>query len=140
MWQAAILRNALCRKLRSFAVVLCPNTALCKQVKSVADSLTTQEGHCLASTEFAYDVIADVSCSPDIVVSTPAGLLSCLKDLDRSFVNEWLAGIASVVIDEADMLMTGGYHPKLKMLMEVKYDDNKSILTQSCDDTGFNNS
>lgn len=112
-------------------MVLCPNIALCKQVKSVADSLTTQDGHCLASTEFAYNVVADASRNPDIVISTPAGLLSCLKDIDRNIANEWLAGVGHVVIDEADMLMTGGCFPKLRLLVEVNLMITRTILTES---------
>lgn len=110
----------VCRALRSFALVLCPNGTLCKQVKAVADSLTTPEGESLVNTDMAYNVIADSSCNPDIVVATPGGLLSTLRDLDRDYANDWLAGVGNIVFDEADMLMTGGYSSKVHILVEVR--------------------
>lgn len=71
-------------------------------------------------TDMAYNVIADSSRNPDIVIATPGGLLSSLRDLDRGYVNDWLAGVGNIVFDEADMLMTGGYSSKVQILVEVR--------------------
>ncbi|GMH38767.1 hypothetical protein BSKO_06651 [Bryopsis sp. KO-2023] len=111
--------NKSVRAIRSFAVVLCPNGTLCNQVKSVADALTTPDGTSLATTMMVYQAMTEASRRPDVVVATPAGLLSTLRDLDKDFAMDWIAGVGHLVVDEADMLMTGGYCSKLQKIVEL---------------------
>lgn len=70
--------------------MLCPNAALCEQVKQVADSLVDGSGKPLVIT-------AQVSSSqpppfdiPDIVVTTPASLINCTQG--SYFGPEWTRG------------------------------------------------
>ncbi|EOY00351.1 DEA(D/H)-box RNA helicase family protein isoform 5 [Theobroma cacao] len=63
---------------------------------------------------------------PDIIVSTPAALLNNIdpKEIHRS---DFIRGIKYVVFDEADMLLSGGFHNHVIRLMHMLRFDEKLL-------------
>lgn len=72
------------------ALVLCPNAALCNQVKSVADSLTNLEGTPLLDTAHVSSSSPPPFNIPDILVCTPASLISVTQA--SHYGPEWTKG------------------------------------------------
>ena len=72
------------------ALVLCPNAALCQQVKQVADSLVNSEGRPLLTTAQISSSLPPPFDVPDIVVTTPASLINCTEG--SHFGPEWTRG------------------------------------------------
>jgi hypothetical protein len=72
------------------ALVLCPNAALCEQVVAAAHALKDPEsGAPLAAVAFVSAQSPPPVRLPDIVVSTPGGLLSLLDSGGPAYGYEW---------------------------------------------------
>ncbi len=72
------------------ALVLCPNAALCNQVKLVADSLTDLDGKPLLETAHVSNSTPPPFTVPDIVVTTPASLINITEA--SHYGPEWTKG------------------------------------------------
>jgi superfamily II DNA/RNA helicase len=112
------------RYRKHLALVLCPNAALCQQVVAAASSLRDSEGKTLLSACQVSSSKAPPFQVPDIVVSTPGALLNLLKDDGYNYGQLWSeAGLSRrvkhIVVDEADLLITGGYIKDLTRLLDV---------------------
>ncbi|XP_047312014.1 DEAD-box ATP-dependent RNA helicase 16 [Impatiens glandulifera] len=109
------------KRLAPTAFVLVPTRELCQQVYSVVQSLIE---FCrvqfrvvqLASTMTSSDMKTVLAGIPDILVSTPACIRTCLsagviqpKSLQDS--------LSFLVLDEADLLLSYGYEDDLKALV-----------------------
>ena len=111
------------------SLILCPNQELCRQVERVASSVfRDRDGVTI------FPVSAVTSSAPPIrkpagggetygaggVVATPAGLWTWLRDhwgLKSSFSIGFVRNLRSVVLDEGDMLFSGGYIRPLQSLL-----------------------
>ncbi|CAI5527744.1 unnamed protein product [Closterium sp. Naga37s-1] len=96
---------------RKFALVLCPNAALCRQVMEMALSLRSPDNRPLLAVEAVVGGQAWPSTPPDVVVATPAALFNHLFAFDpkQRRRSAFVRDVALVVADEADMLLSGGY-------------------------------
>lgn len=102
------------------ALVLVPTRELCQQVHSETTSLLE---HCggtwkavqLTSSMSASSLRAALAGPPDIVISTPACLAMCIleKIIRVSSLQERLS---SLVLDEADLLLSYGYEEDIRNL------------------------
>ncbi|KAL1537047.1 DEAD-box ATP-dependent RNA helicase 16 [Salvia divinorum] len=100
--------------------ILVPTRELCQQVYSEVTSLIEQ---CrvqlkvvqLRSTMSASDLKTSLAGLPDIVVSTPACVHTCLKNgiLQAKALQE---SLSVLVLDEADLLLSYGYEDDIKAL------------------------
>ena len=88
-WQQPQL---MCREgsITPGALVLCPNAALCHQVKLVADSLTDSSGAPLLQTAHVSSSSPPPFNVPDILVSTPASLINVTEA--SHYGPEWTRG------------------------------------------------
>lgn len=105
--------------------MLCPNTALCQQVVSVAKALLAPDGKSLLSAVQVSSSNPPPFNTPDIVVSTPGALMTLMLEAGEYYGRMWTAdGLAAyvrhVVVDEADLLVTGGYVKDLTRLLDVR--------------------
>lgn len=103
------------------ALVLCPNAALCNQVKLVADSLTDLDGKPLLETAHVSNSTPPPFTVPDIVVTTPASLINITEA--SHYGPEWtkggiLARMHHVVLDEADLLLSGGFERDVSRILD----------------------
>ncbi|KAK3255792.1 hypothetical protein CYMTET_35046, partial [Cymbomonas tetramitiformis] len=109
---------------RSYALVLCPNGALRDQVVAVANNvlvhpdtaLPVLHTHALKPGE---DGLWRVSC--DVVVTTPALLLNELMQRAVPTYRRatFFESVRHIVVDEADMLMTGGFSRDVKQIFQL---------------------
>jgi len=127
------------------ALILCPNAALCDQVVSVASSafIDPLTGESMISTAFVSTQNAPPLTIPDIVVSTPGSLASFIDGAGPMFGEEWTReGLASwvrhVVLDEADLLLSGGYAKHLKIIMDrLREGDRERVAQRICTEIGM---
>ena len=70
--------------------MLCPNAALCNQVKLVADSLTQSNGASLLQTAHVSSSSPPPFKVPDILVATPASLINVTQA--AHYGAEWTRG------------------------------------------------
>jgi superfamily II DNA/RNA helicase len=109
---------------RWMALVLCPNTALCQQVVRLASSLPRPGGGALLRACHINSRSPPPFEAPDVVVATPGALVTLFNDRGVSYGAAWTAeGVASrtavLVVDEADLLLQGGYEKDVIRLLDV---------------------
>lgn len=102
------------------ALVLIPTRELCQQVHSEVTALLE---HCggtwkaaqLTSSMSGPSLRAALGEGPDILISTPACLAMCiLEKIIR--VSSWQEGLSTLVLDEADLLLSYGYEDDIRNL------------------------
>lgn len=80
---------------------------------------------------------------PDFVVTTPGSLASLLDGAGPAFSEDWTrAGLASwvrsVVLDEADLLLSGGYTKHLSIIMDLlRAGDRERAIKRVCAELGI---
>ena len=131
------------RKFRSAVLVLCPNALLCEQVVSVVERTFNDAVRCLyvSSQSISYDNTGGQF--PDVVVTTPVALHSLLTGVGPMIGPEWtfegLNGWARyVVLDEADMLLSGAYGKKIEHVLEaLRGGDRERAARRACEEVGI---
>eukprot|EP00392_Amoebophrya_sp_AT5.2_P000882 g884.t1 len=106
-------------------VVLVPSKELCIQVATEAEKLAE---YCFAENiSIAYylsgEPMASSSTPPTILVTSPTGLLEWL-----SLKQEKLENLQSLVVDEADLMMTYGYDEEVAKLKDFLPKAYQAIL------------
>jgi hypothetical protein len=106
------------------ALILCPNAALIQQVLATIRALKGADGEPLLAACQVSSSLPPPFETPDVVVATPGGLVTLLRESGRHYGPLWspeglARRVAHVVVDEADLLTTGGYAKDLELLLEV---------------------
>lgn len=115
------------------ALILCPNPALCNQVKLVADSLTNGQGAPLLNTAHVSNSTPPPFDVPDIVITTPASLINITEA--AAYGPEWtkggvLARMHHIVLDEADLLLSGGFEQQVGKILDAMQQGDKERKAQ----------
>ncbi|CAD7705290.1 unnamed protein product [Ostreobium quekettii] len=85
----------------------------------MADRLCSADGTPLAASSVASAGRLGYGQWPDILVGTPGGVVNALYDMEPSSRTSWLRAVKHVVIDEADLLFSGGYLSPMNKLLGV---------------------
>lgn len=116
-----LFADAGSRKAAPKAFILVPTRELCQQVHSEAQSLlefcrVPLQVVQLTSSMPAPEMSAALAGPPDVVVSTPACISTCLAKgfIQGSSIKE---SLSMMVLDEADLLLSYGYEDDLKALI-----------------------
>eukprot|EP00897_Mesotaenium_endlicherianum_P000104 jgi/Mesen1/10094/ME000074S09434 len=99
------------RRKQQFALALCPNATLCQQVAQMARLMTRSDGEALLRVVSVSGGEAWPSAAPDLVVATPGALMNHLFAFDPKHRRRtaFVRDVRVVVVDEADMLLSGGF-------------------------------
>jgi superfamily II DNA/RNA helicase len=110
-------------------LVLCPNAALCEQVVRAAHSVVDTTKDPLLRAALVSSARPPPFDAPDIAVATPSGLTSLLRAAEAApggppYGALWTAAglgraVGAVVVDEADLLLSGGYSRDLALLLDA---------------------
>lgn len=106
--------------------MLCPNLALCQQVLATLRTLTDAEGTPLLRGAHVSSASPPPFAVPDVVVATPGGLMALLEESGSHYGRLWTeeglaARVGHLVVDEADLLITGAYAKDLERLLDVSH-------------------
>lgn len=126
-------------------LILCPNAALAQQVVAVATQAFADPttGEPLVKVTLVSSQNPPPYDLPDIVVTTPGALATLLDGAGPAFGRDWTrAGIAGwarhVVLDEADLLLGGGYAKHLDIIMDsLKAGDREAAARRACAELGI---
>ncbi|CAL8464060.1 g3595 [Coccomyxa elongata] len=105
-------------------LILCPNAALCTQVVAMADTLRGASGEPLVRSTHISSAAPLPRDVPDLVAATPAGLMAATQEYGQFSGWHWTkAGIVArmrhVVLDEADLLLTGGFQRDMRRILDA---------------------
>lgn len=105
---------------KTSAVILAPSKELCHQIKKVVEDLTLKCSKIVKCLDLATKCKPAAQKTillqkPDIVVSTPARILSHMKDKTIDVTTS----LEILVIDEADLMMTFGFEEDLKNILKT---------------------
>ena len=143
---APLLSTALSHPTRypTAALILCPNMPLCEQVASVVSQLKITGP---AEDRLMVAVVSNASpppySLPHLVVTTPGSLLSLLNNSGPVYGMNWTRAalpswVRTVVYDEADLLLGGGYGTQMKQIRELfRIADKNCKIRKVCDDLGI---
>lgn len=139
-------RKEIERREEVSALILCPNAHLCDQVKKAIDILTLPEEDDSddSDDDKKKSIVRTVALTPDrglpssfpdIIVCTPARAEQDVFDWREG---SWRKGaftpyvkfIRTVVLDEADMLLGGGYARKVRNCFDVLFREEKLAATR----------
>ena len=134
-------RKEIERREEVSALILCPNAHLCDQVKKAIDILTLPDDSDDSEKKSIVRTVALTpdrglpSSFPDIIVCTPARAEQDVFDWREG---SWRKGaftpyvkfIRTVVLDEADMLLGGGYARKVRNCFDVLFREEKLAATR----------
>eukprot|EP00941_MAST-03F_sp_MAST-3F-sp1_P003407 g3407.t1 len=94
------------------ALVLCPNQLLCEQVEASATMLPLRPAILTANVAPLAD---SGHPDPNLLIASPAGLLKHVDAyLDKGKQRNFVRSLQTVVLDEADLLLAGGYDSALR--------------------------
>ncbi|MEW5303354.1 MAG: hypothetical protein WDW38_001680 [Sanguina aurantia] len=128
---------------RYHSLVLCPNGALCQQVISVAQSMRAADGTPLLSAVQINSSNPPPYEPPDLIVATPAGLLTLLNSARGAYGGLWTveglsARLKHVVLDEADLLMGRAYNKSVvELLQMLRAGDRRRVEAKVLDELGI---
>nr|AKF43351.1 DEA(D/H)-box RNA helicase family protein [Erodium chrysanthum] len=111
---------------RIIFLVLCPNVMLCEQVVRMANSIRNSSGQPLLTVATVGGQLGWPVKEPDIMVSTPAGLLNNIEP-EKYRRLKFLRAVKYVVFDEADMLLCGSFQNQIIRLINMLRFDEKSL-------------
>lgn len=117
----AAVGERLGRKVEEFGLVLCPNALLCQQVADMANALQTRDGAPMLRVVVISGGQGWPSHPPDLMIATPAALVNNLYayDASRRRRTAFVRGVKVVVLDEADMLLGGGFVRQVGRLIDL---------------------
>eukprot|EP00940_MAST-03C_sp_MAST-3C-sp2_P002496 g2496.t1 len=137
---------------RNAGLVLCPNSALCKQVQDAFEEVfsRTNEGK-FPCVEVVQSMVPPQSDTNDdgaterdsrrarVYVSTPSALVQHLDNYyDKGRQKNFVQRLSHVVFDEADALLTGGYEAAIRRIFVLlAYNDVKSRGVEVSDRKDF---
>lgn len=110
---------------RSYALVLCPNIQLCHQVLALSQSLTGSNGKApLVSAAHINASNPPPQQTPDIIISTPAAILSFINEAGPQYGWIWSGEglslrVRHVVFDEADLLLGRAFEKPVTQLLQL---------------------
>ncbi|XP_020591547.1 DEAD-box ATP-dependent RNA helicase 16 [Phalaenopsis equestris] len=109
------------KKSGSSAFILLPTRELCRQVHSEANSLlelcrVQLKAMQILSDMSAVDMTVALSGPPELIVSTPACVSTCISRgiMQASCIKD---SLSMLILDEADLLLSHGYEDDLKNLV-----------------------
>lgn len=110
-------KNSL-KEQKVSALIMSPSKLLCQQIDKVLTELTikcSKVVRCINLTAKSQaNALKNISQNPDIIISTPARILSLLKQDHVNFKDS----LETVVMDEADLLFSCGYKEDVKEILE----------------------
>lgn len=113
------------------ALVLAPSKELCQQIKSVFDDLTFKCQRIVRSIDLSSSTPAAMKHllaeRPDIIISTPAKILTQLKAQTVNLKD----GLETIVIDEADLVFSFGFENDLKEVLDYLPPIYQAILASA---------
>jgi ATP-dependent RNA helicase DDX56/DBP9 len=120
------------REQKTTALIMAPSKELCLQIKKVIDDLTIKCSKiikCVNLTSKADPAAQKhiLSQKPDIVVSTPARILSHLNQKNITLKES----LQTLIIDEADLMFSFGFENDLKSVLELLPVTYQSILASA---------
>ena len=135
-------RKEIERREEVSALIMCPNAHLCDQVKKTIDILTLPDDD--GDNDDKPPLVRTVALTPDrglpssfpdIIVCTPARAEQDVFDWrEGSWRNgafsPYVKFIRTVVLDEADMLLGGGYARKVRNCFDVLFREEKLAATR----------
>lgn len=133
------------RPRRTAALVLCPNALLCQQVVTVAGHAFKDPttGEPLVNVALVTSNNPPPYDLPDVVVTTPGALATLLDGAGPAFGPDWTrtgfsAWARHVVLDEADLLLGGGYAKHLDLILDLlKSGDREAAAKRACTEIGI---
>ncbi|XP_058461714.1 probable ATP-dependent RNA helicase DDX56 [Malaya genurostris] len=120
------------KEQQTTVVILAPSKDLCHQITKVIDDLTIKCGRLFRCVDISTRVeraalkhlLAD---RPDIVISTPAKLLSQLQD----GIMNVKQSLRTLIIDEADLMFSFGFEHDLKAILNFLPTVHQSVLASA---------
>ncbi|GIL99170.1 hypothetical protein Vretimale_4395 [Volvox reticuliferus] len=138
---AGVSVRALVR--RYHALVLCPNAALCQQVVATVNGLCGPEGEQLLTAAHINSSNPPPFDAPDVIVATPAGLLTIINDAGGAYGWLWSeegmqARVRHVVVDEADLLLGNAYVKATEQILTIfKVADRRRVEAKVLEELGL---
>jgi len=137
-------RKEIERREEVSALILCPNAHLCDQVKKAIDILTLPDDDDENGNSKKMPIVRTVALTPDrglpsslpdIIVCTPARAEQDVFDWRegswrKGAFSPYVKFIRTVVLDEADMLLGGGYARKVRNCFDVLFREEKLAATR----------
>ena len=132
------------RPRRTATLVLCPNALLCQQVVTVAAQAfkDPETGLPLVNVALVTSNNPPPYDLPDVVVTTPGALATLLDGAGPAFGPDWTrtgfsAWARHIVLDEADLLLGGGYAKHLDLILDLlKTGDRENAARRACAELG----
>jgi superfamily II DNA/RNA helicase len=133
------------RPRRTATLVLCPNALLCQQVVTVAGQAfkNPTTGEPLVNVVLVTSNNPPPYDLPDVVVTTPGALATLLDGAGPAFGPDWTrtgfsAWARHIVLDEADLLLGGGYAKHLDLILDLlKTSDREAAARRACTEIGI---
>lgn len=109
---------------KDLALVLCANAALCQQVVATTEALCDSDKAPLVRAVQVSSSLPPPFETPDVIVATPGGLMALITGSGRHYGGLWTSeglarAVKHVIVDEADLLTTGGYAKDLNRILEI---------------------
>ena len=137
-------RKEIERREEVSALILCPNAHLCDQVKKAIDILSLPDDDDENESSKKMPIVRTVALTPDrglpssfpdIIVCTPARAEQDVFDWRegswrKGAFSPYVKFIRTVVLDEADMLLGGGYARKVRNCFDVLFREEKLAATR----------
>ncbi|GIL43298.1 hypothetical protein Vafri_1083, partial [Volvox africanus] len=128
---------------RYHALVLCPNAALCQQVVATVNGLCGPEGEQLLTAAHINSSNPPPFDAPDVIVATPAGLLTIINDAGGAYGWLWSeegmqARVRHVIVDEADLLLGNAYIKATEQILTLfKVADRRRVEAKVLEELGL---
>jgi len=87
-------------------------------VQTVLKSLVL-ENEQVVESEISPSGFSRYKRRPDVLLGTPGSVLTALSDMGKHIANRILTRVGYVIIDEADLMLSGSYRPQIERLLQV---------------------
>ena len=72
-------------------------------------------------TEISPGGLSRYTQRPDVLLGTPGSILVAIKDMHKAWRSPILDRVGYIVVDEADLMLTGSYRLQLDRLLQVNF-------------------